>query len=304
MKKLILSILVLLSFTSLTACELFGGGNTDKTVKYETELESSTGKWYLLDENKAPTSTYFEFDGGKDVMSFNYVEDGSNKYQGNFTFVYHQNTGKNATTLSINLFRDGESKVDTIYAYADDFETSFTQFTTIREEREEDTNDGRLYAHIYRIGELPYQMGTYVLENNSYKQEKNEYRYASYYQIPEGQYSLDENTSFTFLMPKVYSYALFSYQNDNEVVEGVYWTAEDKKTIYLYIEHDPYQYIRREDRDSYDMTFSHDYPPDFYLRGNFDASNGAIKIDSLYHHEYSPTKIQDSVWKFGTFTRN
>ena len=228
MKKLTFSVLALLSFSCLTACDLFGGSNTTKEVKYETELESSTGKWYLLDENKTPTNTYFEFDGGKDVMSFRYIEDGNNKHQGKYSFVYRKNNGQNGSTLSINLARNGESKDDCVYAYADDFETSFTQFTTIKEERDEGTNDGRLYAHIYRISELPYKMGTYVLENNSFKQEKNEYRYASYYQVPSGKYVLDAQTSFTFVMSKPYSYALFSYQNDNEVVEGVYYTAEDK----------------------------------------------------------------------------
>ncbi len=99
-------------------------------------------------------------------------------------------------------------------------------------------------------------------------------------------------------------YALFRYQNGNEVEEGVYWTANNKRTIYLFTEHDPYQYIRREDRNSYDMTFSHDYPPDFYLRGDFDASNGSIVINDLYHHEKSPTTINDSVWAFGTYHKD
>lgn len=308
-KYLVLFILVLVlvfSTFSLVGCGLFGSktstSSEEKSVKYDEELNSSTGKWFLLNDNKQPTNTYFEFDGSKKVMSFNYVEDGTLKYQGKYNVVYRENTGKNASTLTLCLKRDGEQKDDAIYAYADDFETNFTQFTTIKEERDEDMDDGRIYAHIYRISELPYKLGTYVLEGNQYKQEKDNYTYASRYQVPAGTYTLNDNTSITFVMPKAYSYALFQYKNGNEIVEGVYWTAEDKKTIYLFIEHDPYQYIRRADRDSYDMTFSHDYPPDFYLRGTFEVKNNAIQISSLYHHEYSPTQIQDSVWKFGTYS--
>ena len=306
-KYLIILIFVLVlvfSTFSLVGCSFFGSktSSEEKSVKYEEELDSSTGKWYLLNTNNQPTDTYFEFNGAKKEMSFKYVEDGSLKYQGKYAVVYRENTGDNASTLTWLLSRNGVDKEDAIYAYADDFETNFTQFTTIKEERDEGMDDGRLYAHIYRISELPYKLGTYVLEGNSYKQEKDNYAYANRYQVPAGTYALDDNTSITFVMPKPYSYALFSYKNGDVTVEGVYWTAEDKKTIYLFTEHDPYQYIRKAERDSCDMTYSHDYPPDFYLRGNFAVINNDISITSLYHHEYSPTTIQDSVWKFGTYS--
>ena len=306
MKRLFTCTFLLTSLLGLSACSLFSGvtKTDDSGVIYDKELDKSTGKWYLLDSNKRATETYFEFNGDSENMTFRYVENKTEKYNGSFRVIYRKNTGENASTLTWCLKRNDVEKEDYVYAYADDFETSFTQFTTIKEERDEGMNDGRIYSHIYRIGELPYQLGTYILNNSEYKQEKNNYYYANTYQIPEGIYILNKSVSFTFIMPKPYSYALFRFANGvKEVVEGVYWTSEDKKTIYLYIDHDPYQYIRREDRDKYDMTYSHDYPPDFYLRGDFDASNSQIRIDSLYHHEYSQTTVLDSVWKFGTYSK-
>ena len=89
-------------------------------------------------------------------------------------------------------------------------------------------------------------------------------------------------------------------KNGDEIVEGLYWVAQDKKTIYLYIEHDPYTKVTKADKDNYDTTFDLNYPPDFYLRGDFSNSN-SIVINDLYHHTYSPTLIQDSVWVFGTY---
>lgn len=303
MKKSIFIISIFASLLSLTACDLFGGKN-ENTVEYNDELDSSTGKWYLLNDDKTPTDTYFEFDGSKNHMTFKYVEEGNDKYSGSFRCVYKDNNGENTYSLSFIFTRDDESKEDWVYTYVDGFETDFTQFTTIKEERSEGMNDGRIYAHVYRISELPYRLGTYILEGKQYKQEKDNYKYANYYQVPEGSYFLNENISISFVMPKPYHYALFQYKNGDEVVEGVYWTATGKKTIYLFIEHDPYEYIRLEDREYYDMTFSHDYPPDFYLRGNFELTNDSIVINDLYHHEYSPTTIEDKVFKFGTYTKN
>ncbi len=304
--KCLLIIFMLISLFTLVACDLFnkkGTSSIDDAKEYNSEFKETTGKWYLLDENRNKTNTYFEFDGSLNNMTFKYIENGTIKFIGKYRCVYKVNDGENTYTVNFILTRDNGSKDEWVYTYADDFDTDFTQFTIIKEERNEGMNDGRIYSHIYRISELPYKLGTYVLDGKEYKQEKDNYKYANYYQVPEGTYYLNENVSITFIMPKPYSYALFEYKNGNETVEGVYWTANDKKTIYLYIEHDPYQYIRLEDRNNYDMTFSHDYPPDFYLRGNFEVMNNSIVINSLYHHDYSPTKIEDKIFKFGTYTK-
>ena len=305
MKKavvLVLSLLIMLfSALAFAGCGIFGSSNSSKedakTTEYKEELESSTGKWCYLDD----TSTYFEFDGSKNSMTFKYFENGTQKYTGKYTVIYKGNDGTQNSYTFAWCLKNGDND-DVLTCYADDFETDFTQFTIMKMTKKLPMNDGRNYDHIYRISEQPYKMGTYVLEGNQFKAEKDEYKYASYYQVPAGTYELNSTTSITFVMPKNYHYALFSYRSGDEVVEGVYYTHQDKKTIYLFIEHDPYEYIRKEDRSNYDMTFSHDYPPDFYLRGDFEVKNNCISITSLYHHEYSPTQVQDSVWKFGTYS--
>ena len=304
MKKLIKYLLLLIPLVLLTSCDLFNmSGNNKSENKYDTELLSSSGNWYLLDDNNSNTDTYFEFDGSNGKMTFKYYETNTLKYNGSYSVVAHDNDGTNASSVTFIINRSGYDKEEYIYTYVDDFKTNFTQFTIIKEECDEGMDDGRIYAHIYRISELPYKLGTYLKEGSTYKTELNNYRYKSYYQVPEGTYTLDNDTSITFVMKKPYSYALFQYRSGSNVLEGVYFTATDKKTIYLYIDHDPYQHIKRADRDSYDMTFSADYPPDFYLRGNFSVENNGIVIESLYHHEYSKTTINDKVFKFGTYTR-
>ena len=54
----------------------------------------------------------------------------------------------------------------------------------------------------------------------------------------------------------------------------------------------------KDNKNNYDMTFSHNYSPDFYLRGDFTANNGKIIIDDLYHHKESTTDIKDTIWSF------
>ena len=61
---------------------------------------------------------------------------------------------------------------------------------------------------------------------------------------------------------------------------------KDKKTIYLYIENDPYSKVTDKDKEHYDTTFDIYYPPDFYLRGEFSNPN-EIVINGLYHHPSS-----------------
>ena len=123
------------------------------------------------------------------------------------------------------------------------------------------------------------------------------------YRIPEGTYVNESGQSLTVIPVINRSYLLFSYTNGDAVVEGVFNIAQDRKTIYLYIEHDIYEKVRESDKKDYDTTFSLNYPPDFYLRGNFDTDSNDIVVDGLYHHEYSPTEIEDSFWVFGTYVK-
>ena len=107
-----------------------------------------------------------------------------------------------------------------------------------------------------------------------------------------------------FVLPLInQSFSLFIYTNGETVIEGIFNISEDRKTLYLYIENDIYEKVRKADKDNYDTTVSIYYPPDFYLRGSFDNNDNSIVINGLYHHPYSPTEIQDSVWVFDTYTR-
>ena len=149
---------------------------------------------------------------------------------------------------------------------------------------------------------MPYKIGTYILEGKEYKQDADNYSGKDNLYIPSGTYSLESGESFSFLTEKPLSEELFQYKNGDITIEGVYTLSQDKKTIYLYLEHDPYTKITLADKDKYDTTFRTYYPPDFYLRGDFSNSDRLI-IEELYHHPESPTQIQDSAWIFGTYNK-
>ena len=295
MKKLSIISLILCLFM-LTGCDLFMKDNGTK--RYDDEFVSATGKWTLLNDD----DTFFAFDGAKNVMSFSYVEDGVSKYSGKFRAIYRGNGNDVVTPLDLIFMRSDKEKEDWLSCYVEDFESDFTQFTIFSEEEDLGMIDGTIYTHIYRISELPYKMGSYVLEGEDFKVESNDYKYAGKFNIPNGTYSLSSGESLTVVMIKPDTYQLFQYKNGDVIVEGTFYIAQDKNTIYLYIEHDPYTNVTKADKDKYDTTFSMHYPPDFYLRGDFSHSEYLV-INDLYHHTYSPTQIQDSTWVFGTYIK-
>lgn len=297
-KPLLLMIICLILPLFISGCDLFKKDNKETKEEYDKELDSSTGKWYLLDDN----TTYFSFDGTKNVMTFEYYENGSKKINGKYRVIYRGEGNDVLTPLTFIFDINGVEEEDWLSCYVDDFKTDFTQFTIMEEEKDLGMIDGNIYSRTYRISELPYKMGTYVKEGKEHKQDKDNCSGVNNYYIPTGTYTLQTGESFTFLVTKPKSAFLFQYKNGDEIVEGLYWVAQDKKTIYLYIEHDPYTKVTKADKDNYDTTFDLNYPPDFYLRGDFSNSN-SIVINDLYHHTYSPTLIQDSVWVFGTYSR-
>ena len=282
----------------LCGCGALGGlfGSGDNTEEYRNELTSITGRWVL----EGDESTYFTFDGAKGAMTFRYVEGGTEKYSGSFRALYRGNGAKIATPLDLMLTRTDKTAEDWLSCYVEDFDTDFTQFTVMAEEEDLGFTDGTVYTHIYRISELPYQMGTYVLEGKEKKAESDNYSEADARHIPAGTYTAEGGETFTFLMTKPTARELFRYQNGDTVMEGTFWMAADGKTIYLYITHDPYSKVTRADKEHYDTTFDIYYPPDFYLRGDFTTA-GQLVIDGLYHHPESPTEIEDATFVFGTY---
>ena len=281
----------------LTSCSNPFGGDSD-VVRYNSSMESSTGKWQLLDDE----NTYFVFDGSENAMSFQYYENGELKFDGKYRAIYRKDSDAQ-TPLSFIMTRNDKQKEDWLSCYVENFEQAFTQFSILCEEEDQGVTDGTVYTHLYRISELPYKLGTYVSEGNEYKTfSKNGFDDGTY-RIPEGTYVTETGQSLTIVPLMFRSFLLFRYTNGETVIEGSFDIAQDKKTIYLYIEHDLYEKVREADKKHYDTTFSINYPPDFYLRGDFDTSANTLVINGLYHHEYSPTEIDDSVWVFGTYVK-
>ena len=76
-----------------------GSGSNNNVENFDSELESSTGKWLLKDDE----DTYFTFDGSKNVMTYSYVEDGISKYSGTFRVVSSGTSKDVATPLTFIL---------------------------------------------------------------------------------------------------------------------------------------------------------------------------------------------------------
>lgn len=292
-----LGLLAAIISVMLSGCDFPFSEQSDAT-RYDESMESSTGKWALLDED----DTYFVFDGAEGVMSFSYYEDGELKYSGHFRSVYRSSDDA-STPLTFILTRSGKENKDWLNCYVENFTESFTQFSITSEEEDLGVTDGTVYTHIYRISEMPYRIGTYVLEGEEYKPFSKSGFDDGVYRIPEGTYACEAGQTFTVFPIMNKSYSLFSYTNGETVVEGIFNVASDRNTIYLYIEHDIYEKVRKSDKDNYDTTFSLNYPPDFYLRGNFDINDNSFVVNDLYHHEYSPTEIDDAVWTFSTYVK-
>ncbi len=293
--SLLLTLVVLL--LAFTGCEGLFGGNSD-TTKFDDEMTAATGKWLLLGDE----DTYFEFNGSKGAMTFSYCEDGEARYSGSFRAI-HKNDSDANTPLSFMLTRTDKDNEDWLSCYTEGFEEYFSQFSIMTEEEDLGVTDGTVYTHIYRISELPYKLGTYVLEGREYKAYEKDGFNDGTYRIPEGTYVSESGERLTVVPLMSKSYMLFRYENGDTAIEGIFNIAEDRKTIYLYIEHDIYEKVKDADKENYDTTFSLNYPPDFYLRGDFDTTSNDIVINGLYHHEYSPSEIEDSFWVFGTYTK-
>lgn len=308
MKKITATVCALAVFFAFafSGCELLGG-SSGNAKNFDREFAPSTGKWLFLNDEYEPTDTYFVFNGESGAMTFDYFENGVKKLGGTYRVVASADKGKDRTYVFMWCLdkKDGE-KEDVLTCYSDDFSTEqgseFMQFTIMQSEKKLPMVEGNLYSHTYRLNEQPYKTGTYVREGYSFKQEKDEYKYADTYQIPSGTYALDENTSFTFFMTKPRPYVLFRYRNGDTEINGVYWTGDKRKSIYLYVQHDPYQKVTKKDKEIYDTTFDMYYPPDFSVYGDFDvtAENSEIVFDRITVNSNAPDYGQ-SFWRTGTY---
>ncbi len=294
---------VSLLFTCLVGCETFGGS----AKNYEKEYTPTTGKFCYLDENKQATDNYFLFDGSKNVMTFEYYENGAQKLSGTFRFVVPSEKGKERSYCFSYCFdkKDGE-KEDVVTCYSDSFSDAetFTQFTIMEEEKKYQNSDKAVAFHTYRISELPYKMGTYVREGSSYIEEKDEYSRVDDYFIPSGTYAISDSVSFTSFYTKKRTSALFSYRNGDQVVEGLYYVSTNKDAIYLFIQHDNYEKVTKADKEIYDTTFNIYYPPDVFLHGNFDVNSNqlSVSVSEIVLQENAPS-YPDNYWQLGTYAK-
>ena len=267
MKKIFKLLLFIFFISLLSSCDFFGASDAPN---YDKEVESSTGKWYYLDDNHEATNNYFEFDGSNSKMTFNYYENDTKKLSGTFRVVVSNDSKTERSYVFMWCLdkKDGQ-KEDVLYCYADDFsiekDSNFSQFTIIKMLKKMPKKDGDNHDRLYRLSERPDKMENYIKEQSEYKVEKDKYEvgdseYDCYKQIKSGTYILDENTSFTFLVTKPTSYALFRYKHNEDVIEGVYYLSTNKDAMYLFISHDPYEKVTREDKKIYDTTFNIYYP--------------------------------------------
>lgn len=289
--------ILIIASVILTGCDSSLGGDGTVT-EYTDKMESSTGTWRLLDDD----GTYFVFDGAESAMTFSYYEDGVLKYSGKFRAI--RRTSPDAKTpLTYIITRSDKEAEDWLSCYLESPDESFTQFSIKYGEEDLGVTDGTVYTHVYRPSEMPYKVGTYVLDTAEYEPYSKSGFDDGVYRIPEGTYVTAGGQSLAVFPVMKESFSLFRYTNGDTVVEGIFNIAEDRKTVYLYIEHDIYEKVREADKGDYDTTFSINYPPDFYLRGDFDTSSNSIVINGLYHHPSSPTELEDSLWVYGTYDK-
>lgn len=108
------------------------------------------------------------------------------------------------TPLSINLTRSDKANEDWLYCYVEDFEQSFTRFSIMHAEEDLGVTDGTVYTHMYRLSEMPYRIGTYVLENATYR------NYASNSLVIDGLYHHPDSP--TAIEDSVWVYGTYTKQ--------------------------------------------------------------------------------------------
>ena len=209
MKHKFLVLIPLLSLC-LTGCGLLEGlFEKDDDVTHTKSYEPVTGKYVLyeaLDERIIDISdTYFDIDGAN--MTLKYYENGVLKRDGQIQKLLTREDyiGYYSDVLHFNV-KIG-NRADHICTYTESLEP-INQFRIIQEYY----NPGDA---LYYLSELPYIVGTYVREGESYvaeKPHKNDRDYLTptddnFTVAVDGKYALDENHYFYFLNPRGWSTA-------------------------------------------------------------------------------------------------
>ena len=317
MKKLIKLIAVPLLLISLTGCDLLEEiFAKDTDVVHTKSYEPVTGKYLLyeaLDKRISDISnTYFEIDGK--AMSLKYYENGNLKKEGEIQKLLTKKDyiGYYSSVLHFNV-KVGKT-AEHISAYTESLEP-INQFRIIQEYY----NPG---DDLYYLSELPYIMGTYVREGETFVPEgphKNDRDYLTptdndFTAAINGKYALDDNHYFYFLNPRGWATpnggfleSFFQYYSSelDKPIEGFIWgySAESsdhvkRKTFFI-----------RTYRDSVDWGKEQQGRISFYYNtfegqgedtdmlfhyGEIDFSNGVLNSFTFEHLSRPWT---DAEWK-------
>ena len=236
----------------LTSCGLFEGlFEQDNDMIHTKSYEPVTGKYVLYDAlDKRITdisNTYFEIDGKK--MSLKYYEHGNLKKEGTIQKLLTRSDyiGYYSDVLHFNV-KVGNT-AEHICTYTESLEP-INQFRIIQEYY----NPGDA---LYYLSELPYIMGTYVREGETFvaeKPHKNDRDFLTptddnFTVAIDGTYKLDDNHYFYFLNPRGWATpnggfleSFFQYYSSelDKPIEGFIWgfsgdNADNVRTKDFYI---------------------------------------------------------------------
>lgn len=317
MKKsliLILIFVLVLATFSLAGCGLLDaltGKSSDGVEQLFDECTETNGKWIYCDfwTNELDENTYVVFNGEKNVMHFEYYEDGVLKRDGVYRVVYRGEGEKVSVPLSIGFEIKGDSRHrDWMECYVDDFKTDFTQFTVMDEYREKGLSSrGTPLWHEYRLSEMPFKFGTYVKEGANLKEEKNNFEYADRYYIPSGEYVSQSGAKFTFVTTYYTSSLLFRYEYDDKVVEGVYGLSGDNDIFFPYLNYHAGCAPTAEEARQYGSGLLY-FPPNYNIYGSFEVKNSSpndcpsitlTRFEAIEGYGYDTSACD---WQLGTYT--
>lgn len=313
--KVILILIIILNFLTLTACDLLNGitGGDSDTV-HVNSYEPITGKFYLYkptDERVVDVDAYFDIDGTKGNFSLKYYENGTLKKEGIFKKIitHTDRVGSWTDNLHFNV-KCGDS-YEHIGAYTESFDP-INQFRII------DEYSGGKNEIKYYYSELPFILGTYLREGATYVEESKNTNSPDY-TLPtlenytselNGKYQLDEDHYFYFVSPKGYVSQNGPYMNSyfqyyapelSRPIEGFAHGITYKESIapprvYFTYSRESSYYKSLEDTSSALMfgytTIKEDYTMIEHY-GSIDFSDGELKSFTFEHLSRSWT---DSEW--------
>ena len=198
-----LILLLALSLCLLAGCTALGG---DDDNVHTTSYEPITGKFFLreaTDPRIDITDTYFEIDGTEGNFSLKYYENGTLKKEGEMNRIVTREDKIGSWSDNLHLNVKCGSTYEHIGAYTESFEP-INQFRILEEYR------GGRTEEKYTYSELPFVLGTYVREGESFVKESHHTNaddytvstLANYTAELNGKFALDAEHYFYFISPR------------------------------------------------------------------------------------------------------